>query len=703
MHLHRGGENFSPDWQGEFFLTEQQAGQSYDLLLETMQVDQPTNLIFVNGKEIGRLHTRTRPDSTSTWVTQRLSVPARALQPGANTLRVASGLRHPARQYLDWRWENMQFRNVRLVLPLVVSQPLLPDWQALPSPAGWIESNRLRPGLTGDLWLTINRPGQLWRGDGSELQPQSTNHPDLVFVDVLPTPEGELAATDHGLLWRPDGDDRWQEALGAPDAFAYVVTQVGKTFYAGFEGRGLWQAVQLAGPWQPAGLNRRTVHDIASTGVGVLILATDSGVYMRNAETPGVWRRLPRFPTAPAATYRLTTGAQDDWVAHGEHQLWRWDGAAWQPFGPPELTGRLFTVLDCCAQNALVGSSGEGIWQQGPSGWRRLDDGFLDATDIHDLLRVGGSLFAATNLGLFQSHTGQAWRPVPGPPQTISKLLEDPADPRRWLAATSAGVYRSQDRGRTWQLISPIWSVWDLAWGPGGWLFVARSNGVAWADDLGTTRVDWHETAGLNGVVFFSVNPHPKDSGILWAGTWGNNVAVSSDGGRTLTPLHNGLETLSALDVLWHPTPGQVTIATIEGLYRSDDSGKSWFKLPGPLAQQTVHHLMQVDEAIWAGAADGLWVSRDFGATWQRAAGLPVATVLRLGTLDVAGQSWLWAGTEEMGLWLSTDRGKTWQFGGLAGHSVYSLVGDPQRPGQVVAATESGLFNTGVLRNRQVD
>jgi len=112
---------------------------------------------------------------------------------------------------------------------------------------------------------------------------------------------------------------------------------------------------------------------------------------------------------------------------------------------------------------------------------------------------------------------------------------------------------------------------------------------------------------------------------------------------------------------------------------------------------------MQTDDgAIWAGAADGLWVSRDFGATWQRAAGLPVATVLRPGTLDVAGQSWLWAGTEEMGLWLSTDRGKTWQFGGLAGHSVYSLLGDPQRPGQVVAATESGLFNTnGLAQSRR--
>lgn len=92
--------------------------------------------------------------------------------------------------------------------------------------------------------------------------------------------------------------------------------------------------------------------------------------------------------------------------------------------------------------------------------------------------------------------------------------------------------------------------------------------------------------------------PHPEEEGVLWAGTWGNNVAVSSDGGATVAPLHNGLETLSALDVLWHPTPGQATIATIEGLYRTDDGGASWFKLPGPLMQQTVHSLLQTDDGV---------------------------------------------------------------------------------------------------------
>ncbi len=702
VHLHRGGNRFSPDWKGEFFLSGQQARQSYDLLLETMQVDQPTNRVEINGQEIGRLHTRTRPDETSTWVTQRMRVPAGALQPGVNTLSVVAGLRHPARQYADWRWENMQVRHVRLVEPLALPQPLLADWEALPFPGGWAETNRLRLGPSGALWLTANRPGQVWRDAGNGLQAQAANRPDLVFVDVLPTPEGVLAATDRGLLWRPAEAAAWQPVRGAPAAYAYIVTQVGDVFYAGFEGRGLWRAEQVSGPWQPAGLNRRTVHDIAVTPAGDLLLATDRGVFLPSRRHPRAWQRLPGLPAAAgptqAAVYRLTVTGQGEWLAHSGDQLWRWDGAAWQPFGPVGLAGRLFTALDCCGVGALVGTSGRGVWRLERTGWQRIDDGSLAAADIHQLLRAGSRFYAATNLGLFESRDARSWRPVPGLAPTISDVVVDPADPARWLAATPTGVYRSADSGQSWQRISPPWTVWDLAWGPAGRLYVARSGGVAWTDDLATTPVRWQTAKGLDNVLFFSVNPHPSDPNTLWAGTWGNNVAASRDGGATVAPLHNGLETLSALDVLWHPTPGQVTIATIEGLYRTDDGGASWFKLPGPLAHQTVHRLWQTaDGLIWAGAADGLWFSRDYGAVWERAAGMPEATVLRLGEVSLTGRQVLWAGTEEMGLWLSRDGGATWRFGGLSGRSLYSLFVDPWRPGRLLAATEQGLFTTAEL------
>jgi ligand-binding sensor domain-containing protein len=256
------------------------------------------------------------------------------------------------------------------------------------------------------------------------------------------------------------------------------------------------------------------------------------------------------------------------------------------------------------------------------------------------------------------------------------------------------GFYLSQDGGRSWQSISPAWPVWDLAFGPDGRFFAATSIGLVWADNLAADPVAWQISDGLTQVFFFSVDPHPTDPNLIWAGTWGNNVAVSLDGGQSVEPIHHGLETLSVLDLIWHATPGQVTVGTIEGLYRTDNGGQSWFQLPGLLSHQTIYSLLQSDDgAIWAGAADGLWVSHDYGVNWQRIEMLPSATVLRLGRVDSAqSESWLWAGTEGAGLWLSRDDGQTWVFGGLAGQSVYTLFTDSVQPNWLVAATASGMM-----------
>ncbi len=295
------------------------------------------------------------------------------------------------------------------------------------------------------------------------------------------------------------------------------------------------------------------------------------------------------------------------------------------------------------------------------------------------------------SVGLFFSDDGgRTWQGAEGLPPTTGDLLVDPANPARWLAGTPVGVYGSPDGGRSWQAVGPPRVVWDMAFGPQGRLFVGRRNGLAWADELSASPIPWHIADGMEQVYFLSVNPHPVEPGLVWTGTWGNNIGVSEDGGQSIEPLHNGLETLSGLDLIWHPTPGQVTLATIEGLYRTDDGGGSWFKLPGPLVHQTVYSLLQgEDGAIWAGAADGLWVSRDYGVTWSRAGGLPAVTVLRLGTVGPEGR--LWAGTERGGLWLQGQAGE-WQFAGLAGLSVYNLFGDPLQPGQWVAATDGGVF-----------
>jgi ligand-binding sensor domain-containing protein len=360
----------------------------------------------------------------------------------------------------------------------------------------------------------------------------------------------------------------------------------------------------------------------------------------------------------------------------------------------------------CCGPGALAGSNQAGLWQATPAGeWQRLDSGCFERTDLTGLAQVDGRLYAAGALGLFESAAGQRWQKIAGLPGVMTDLVIDPADPARWLAGTPAGLYRSQDRGRSWTAVSPPWTVWDLAWGPQGRLFVGRANGLAWTDRPGAESIPWQEADGMGRVAFLRVRPHPTDPATVWSGTWGNNIGVSDDGGEEVEPLHNGLETLTGLDVLWLPRPGQVLLATGEGVYRSQDGGQSWGRLPGPLSQQTVYALLHTpDGTLWAGAADRLWSSRDGGESWGEVSDLSGLTVLRVGQLTfpwpppaipftheplVYGPPrWLWAGTEGAGVWVSRDNGVTWSLAGLPARTVYNL----QLQDRLLAATDRGIW-----------
>ncbi len=745
VHLYRSGYKFSPAWQGEFFLSKAQAAQHYDLLIETMQITQPANRLQINGTEIAFLRPRARPDITSTWVTQRFTIPPGLLVAGANRIRLSVGPRNPARQYITAHWENMQFRHIRLVPAEESPPPMLGNWQRQPTPGGWSESNRLRRAPNGHIWLTGNRPGQVWQVETTApptLINQAGNRPDLLFHDVLSLPQGEeVAATQHGLFRRGSPQPGWQPIENAPAGHAYVVQQANRHLFAGFEGAGLWQAPAPAGPWQPSTLTATTIVDLVSVPQlkqpDHLYAVAESGIFFNDGVSKN-WASLP-LPGLTAEQLqdagefagdklspRLFLANDGRLLLRHQDRLWlqvassRGQGAGaqgrslpittpvtryasrftqnWQLFGPEHLRGKSWSVTNCCGPGAVVGTYRAGMWQLADDGrWQRIDGEFFGGTDITALLHVDDALIAAGDLGVFASTGGEAWQAVAGLPPIVSDLLVDPAEPARWVAGTPAGVYRSLDAGQTWQAISPPWTVWDMAFGPQGRLFVGRSSGMVWTDNLAAGPVPWQGAGGMKQVYFLSVNPHPVEPDLVWAGTWGNNIGYSIDGGQNIDPLHNGLETLSGLDILWHPAPGQVTLATIEGLYRTDNGGESWFKLPGPLQHQTVYALRQTaDGIIWAGAADGLWKSRDYGSTWKKVVDIPPASVLRLGALNRPETEWLWAGTEGAGLWISRDNGQTWAFAGLPERAVYNAFFDPSQPGRLVAATAAGIFTADV-------
>ena len=102
-------------WVGQFYIQEP-GTDPWQLRMEIMQVEEPGNLVWINGQLLDppALPLRDRPDFASVWTSAEIQIPAAILRPGVNTLEIRSSPRLPV--YHDGRahFESLQFRNLQL-------------------------------------------------------------------------------------------------------------------------------------------------------------------------------------------------------------------------------------------------------------------------------------------------------------------------------------------------------------------------------------------------------------------------------------------------------------------------------------------------------------------------------------------------------------------------------------------------------------
>jgi photosystem II stability/assembly factor-like uncharacterized protein len=200
-------------------------------------------------------------------------------------------------------------------------------------------------------------------------------------------------------------------------------------------------------------------------------------------------------------------------------------------------------------------------------------------------------------------------------------LMFSPHDPGVLLAAANK-VFRSRDRGDSWEAISP-----DLTKGAsrdslvtmglkGSDIRIARNDGIS----------QWPTIVTLA--------ESPKQAGVFYAGTDDGTVSVSRDDGKTWQNITRNLPGFPAGFVyVSEVVPSRFdagTVYVVVGNYRENDY------------------------------APYVWMSRDYGATFTRiVAGLDGETVRTL-TEDTRNPDVLYVGTET-GIFLTLDRGASWK------------------------------------------
>lgn len=234
---------------------------------------------------------------------------------------------------------------------------------------------------------------------------------------------------------------------------------------------------------------------------------------------------------------------------------------------------------------------------------------------INSVLFYADTLFAATEAGLYHSENeGVSWALYSYfGTQRISKLdkVED-----RFLVYTQTYLYQREASGSDWTIIQP-----GLAGQYTGYIQLGRSAlvssywGIAFADQ-GTPWLPARPSFKPSAA---NIQALTSDGAYLLGGTDTRGTFVSSDKGKSWVmqshPFHYGavygIGTNAMVDGHWFST-------TLKGVYRSDDSARTWvLKNQDLLSDQSIYTIKKAAGRLWLMGSKGLYWSTNYGDTWN--------------------------------------------------------------------------------------
>ena len=289
---------------------------------------------------------------------------------------------------------------------------------------------------------------------------------------------------------------------------------------------------------------------------------------------------------------------------------------------------------------------------------------------------------------------GQTWEHVStmGLPHAAARLTASPAAPgRAYLAAYEAGVYRTDDAGRTWQhlegyptpyahsiLAHPTEADTVYVGSEPAAVYRSDDSGATWVECHGFQDVpeasDWGFHAPTRDSHVRDLRAAPDDPNRLYAGIEVGGMVRSGDGGATWKQLPGLNDDIHCVNLSPH-RPQSIYVATAHAPYRSDNGGNDWELINAGIRRRyTLHISAAPDDAnlVLVTVSENarrsnpqFYRSTDAGQSWKLVDGLgegenPEDMVVAF-EWDPTNCDRVYAGTDGGQLYCSDDRGVTWE------------------------------------------
>jgi photosystem II stability/assembly factor-like uncharacterized protein len=198
-------------------------------------------------------------------------------------------------------------------------------------------------------------------------------------------------------------------------------------------------------------------------------------------------------------------------------------------------------------------------------------------------------------------------------------IAASPTD-KKTIYIGSQFLFRSRDRGDTWERISP-----DLTTNDPEKQKQEQSGGVT----VDNSSAETHTT-------IYSICESPLDSKTIWVGTDDGNLQLTRDAGKHWTNVVANVNGLPKASWVSWVEASRFELGTAYAafdrhsygdmspwVYRTSDFGKSWSRIVGPWkGVRGYAHVIKEDTVkpalLFLGTEFGLWISVDAGRTWAQ-------------------------------------------------------------------------------------